>query len=99
MAKIVLNNEEFGFQGYNRNTYFNGENITSTGYITGLSGSDLPARLEALAESALTSIIIKKEDNTVIYSLTNLNAKINSIDENYNGIDAVLTSLNLQFNQ
>lgn len=99
MAKIILNNEEFDFQGYNRNTYFNGDSITSTGYVNGLTGTNLAQRLYALAEEPLTSIAIKKDDDTVIYTLANLNAKVNSIDENYNGIDAVLTNLNLQFNQ
>lgn len=99
MAKIILNDEEFSFQGYNRNTYFNEDSMNSNAYISTLRGPNLASRLQALAESTITSISIKKEDETVIYSLTNISAKINSIDESYNGDDAINTNLNIQFNQ
>lgn len=98
MAKIILNNEEFNFLGYNRNTYFTGDSMNSTAYITTMSGDNLNSKLQSLAQNSIESIVIKMEDNTVIYSLNNIDAKINSIDESYNGIDAVNTNLNIQFN-
>lgn len=98
MAKIILNNEEFNFLGYNRNTYFTGDSMSSTAYITTMSGDNLNSKLQSLAQDSIESIVIKMEDNTIIYSLDNINAKINSIDESYNGVDAVNTNLNLQFN-
>ncbi len=97
MAKIILNNDEFDFLGYNRNIYLNGEDIVSTGYISSISGDNLDSKLNILMQETIESIIIKK-DNDIIYSINNLNAKIVSIDESYNGDDAINTNLNLQFN-
>ena len=99
MAKIILNNEEFDFQGYSRNTYFNEDTMSGTGYISGVSGSNLATRIQALAFQPITSITIKKSDDTVIYSLENIDVKIQSVDEAYNGVDMVITNLNLIFNQ
>ena len=96
MAKIILNNEEFDFQGYNRNTYFNNENLSSNAYISGLNGENLNARLVALAQTTIGSLIIKNDDK-VIYSLENIHAKVMNIDENFNGTDMININLNLQF--
>lgn len=98
MSTITLNNEEFNFTSYNRNTYFSADSMSSSGYIGGLEGANLATRLQALAQTSITSITIKKEDETVIYSLQDIDAHITNIDESYNGIDMVITNLNLQFN-
>ena len=97
MAKIILNNEEFDFSGYNRSIYFSDENMTSNGYISNLRGTNVANRLSDLAQETITSITIKK-DNDVIYELDNIDAKINTMDESYNGDDAVITNVNIQFN-
>lgn len=96
MAKIILNNEEFNFLGYNRNTYFNGDTIQSNAYISALDGENLPTRLQTLAEDTITSIKIKVNDE-IIYNLTNLDAKISNFDEAFNGSDAVNTNVNINF--
>ena len=97
MAKIILNNEEFDFSGYNRSIYFSDENMTSNGYISNLRGTNVTNRLSDLAQETITSITIKK-DNDVIYELDDIDAKINTMDESYNGDDAVITNVNIQFN-
>lgn len=100
MAKIILNDEEFAFSGYSRTTYFNAdETISSSGYIGDLRGNNLATRISALAQEPITFLSIEKDDGTEIYTLNNINAKINSMDESYNGTDMIMTNLNLQFNQ
>lgn len=98
MAKIILNNEEFDFTNYNRTTYFSENTITGNGYIGGLKGTDLTTRLETLARNPITSLSIKTDDSRVIYSLNNINATINNMDENYDGVSDVNIGLNIQFN-
>lgn len=97
MAKIIFNNEEFQFGGYNRNIYFSNDTITSTGYVNMITGTNVANRLQELMNDPITSIVIKKDDDTVIYSLDNLQAQITNIDENFNGNDQVVTNLGLKF--
>lgn len=100
MAKIILNNEEFIFINYNRNTYFSEEEITSNGYINGIGGENARSRLDTLGQETITSITIKNNYNITIYSLENIEAKIVNIDESYaDGQDGVTISLNIKFNQ
>ena len=97
MAKIVLNEQAFDFDSYTRNTYFNGESITSSAYIGNMRGADLANTLAELGTEAITSISITVNDEP-IYTLSNINAHINSMDESFNGVDQINTNLNLQFN-
>jgi hypothetical protein len=100
MAKIILNNEEFVFTNYNRNTYFNEEEITSNGYINGISGENARSRLDALGQETITSIAIKNNYDITIYSLENIEANVTNIDESYaDGQDNITISLNIKFNQ
>ena len=98
MAKIIINDIEFDFTGYSRSTYFSEDSINSNGYVGGLNAEGLNEKLEALAQTSITSISIKRDDDTVIYSIENLDAKIISIEESYNGMDSMNTNINLQFN-
>lgn len=97
MAKIILNEQEFDFDGYTRNTYFNDDSISSSGYIGNIQGANVANALAGLGEDGITSISIKVGEN-VIYNLTNINAHITSIDESFNGVDKVNTNINLLFN-
>lgn len=97
MAKIIFNNEEFQFGGYNRNIYFSNDTITSTGYVNMITGENVANRLQELMNDPITSIAIKKDDDTIIYSLDNLQAQITNIDESFNGNDQVVTNLGLKF--
>jgi len=46
MAKIILNNEEFNFDGYTRNAYFNTETENNNNvYINNIRGNNLNTRL------------------------------------------------------
>ena len=102
MAKIILNNEEFNFDGYTRNTFFgadaaNEESLTSNAYITGLKGENLITRLNALSYTPITSlqIVVGRE---VIYALSDITARFTSMDESFNGNDAMNVNLNIKFN-
>lgn len=97
MAKIILNSTEFDFDGYNRNTYFSDDSINSTAYISNLRCQDLANVLTTLTEEPITSIEIEVDDEP-IYTLSNINARVSSMDESFNGVDKVNTNLNLQFN-
>lgn len=102
MAKIILNNEEFNFDGYTRNTFFgtdaiNKEFITSNAYITGLKGENLITRLNALSSTSITSLQIVVAGE-VIYTLSDITARFTSMDESFNGIDTINVNLNIQFN-
>lgn len=94
MNIIKFNNEEFEVESYNKNTNFSGEIITSNGYCS-LRNANM-ANLTALAQTTITSIEIV-HDGTSIYKIENLNAKINSIDENFGG-DRMFVNINLVFN-
>lgn len=99
MAKIILNNEEFNFDGYTRNAYFNtGTENNNNVYINNIRGNNLNTRLQELLENDITSIAIKVDDQ-IIYTLSDIHAKIYSMDEAYNGVNAVTTNINIQFNQ
>ena len=97
MAKIILNSTEFNFDGYSRNTYFSENSINSTAYINNLRCPDLANVLNALSEEPITSIEIEVDDEP-IYTLSNINAHVNSMEESFNGVDRVNVNLNLQFN-
>lgn len=98
MAKIILNNEEFNFSDYSRNIQFDNGVPKGSGQIGYLTGADVSERLIPFGNTTITSIIIKKDDNTIIYSLEDIEAKITSIDEVFNGFDEVYTNLIFQFN-
>lgn len=97
MVKLVFNtNNEFNVTAFNRNTTFNGEEISSSAYCNITYTSENSATLHELALSPITSIQIKK-DNEVIYDAGNITARITYIDETLN-TDFIAINLNLQFN-
>lgn len=93
MNVIKLNNLEVEVESYNKNTYLNDGVVMSTAYCT-LKTNDTTA-LNAMMLETITSIEIK-HDGTVIYSLGNLNARIDSITESLTE-DRVVVNLNLAF--
>lgn len=93
MNVIKLNNLEVEVEAYNKNTYVNDGNVMSTAYCT-LKTNDTTT-LNAMMLETITSIEIK-HDGTVIYSLGNLNARIESITESL-ADDRVIVNLNLAF--
>lgn len=93
MTTIKLNNTEFEVESYNKNTYFTGENIMSNANCS-IKVVDMNT-LNALVPVAITSIQIKY-DNNIIYNLTDVNAKIDSINEYLNG-DHMNTNVNFTF--
>lgn len=93
MNVIKLNNLEVEIEVYNKNTYVNDGVVMSTAYCT-LKTTDTTT-LNAMMLETITSIEIK-HDGTVIYSLGNLNARIESITESL-ADDRVIVNLNLAF--
>lgn len=96
MVTMILNNTlEFEFNDYSRNTYFGGESVTSEGYINGIKSPNASSELDDYADEPITSIKIKKDDE-VIYNLTDISAKVVSINEGYNG-NNVYVNVTLRF--
>ena len=94
MNVIKFNDTSFEVESYNKNTYFNGETVNSNANCT-IKANDM-AVVNALAEDPITSIEIR-HDGEVIYTLTNINAKVESINEYLNG-DRMSVGVNLTFN-
>lgn len=78
MNKIKFNNSEFELVNYNRNTYFNGDSITSNGSCS--IKTDEYSNLQELGENPITSIQITHDDE-IIYNLNNINARATTIGE------------------
>ena len=93
MNTIKLNNTTFEIENYNRNTYFGGETINSTGSCS-LTNADI-ADVNELGSTTITTLQIY-HDNTLIYDLQDINAKIDSINEYLNG-DRVSISVSFTF--
>lgn len=93
MTTIKFNNTVFEVESYNKNTFFNGEEITSNANCT-IKMTDM-APLNALTQTTITAIQIHY-DNTLIYDLQDVSAKIDSIGE-YLNTDRMSISVNLTF--
>lgn len=93
MNTIKFNNLELEVESYNKNTYLNDGNITSTGYCAVLT-NDIAALNELMTET-ITDIEIKHDGN-IIYSLDNLSARIDTISESLSG-DRININLNIAF--
>ena len=93
MNIIKLNQLELRVESYNKNTYFTGENITSTGNCTVIT--DNMDALNALAEDEITLIQIY-HDSELIYNLSDISAHIDSINE-YLTDDHISISINISF--
>ena len=93
MNTIKFNDVEFVVENYNKNTYLNGETITSNANCT--IRTDNMTALNALMQTKITSIQITYNE-TVIYDLQNISAHIDSTSE-YLNTDRVNITLNLTF--
>ena len=85
MNTLILNgltNAPFTLKNYNRNTSFDLENHTmnSVAYFDIDSSSAATAALQEMGQTEITSIIINHND-TEIYNLSNITAKIATINE------------------
>lgn len=96
MYTLILNETNFQINSFGRNTYFQEDgSYTSNGYMNFVNSNNLAATLHALAQEPITSLIIKL-NNEVVYNAGEINARIQSIDENLNG-DTMNINLNIQF--
>lgn len=94
MNKIKFNNEvELQVESYSKTTFFNDDTINTTANCSVVT-DDLAA-LHALASDKITSIIITCNDN-VIYNLSNIDAKIENINEYLAG-ERMYINVNLAF--
>ena len=91
MITIKLNDMECTLLTFNNNTYFNDNSAsgTITCEVEVVDADDI----QTLGESPITSLIIEKNDE-VIYRMTKLNAKLNSINEYLMG-ETMHTTLNI----
>lgn len=84
MTKLILNSTEFTINGYNRYTNINDDGVQSNATVL-FPGNSQYAELTHVG--AISSLAIETDGSTV-YSLSNLNAKIASINENL--IDGIM---------
>lgn len=94
MNTIKFNNTEFELESYNRNTYFNGETVSSNAGCGIIAAN--ATEIDALAESTITSLQIY-HDNELIYDLQNIEAHVSSISE-YLNTDRINITINIEFN-
>lgn len=86
MNTLILNDlttTPFTLKSYNRSTTFDVENnyaMNSTAYFDIDSSAEVTAALQTIGQTAITSIEIQ-HDGDSIYSLTDLNAHISTINE------------------
>lgn len=93
MNTIKINNLELTVESYNKNTYFNGQTIASNATCNVVT-SDINA-LHELMEEEITSIQIFYNE-TLIYNLQNITARIESINE-YLNTDRMNININFTF--
>lgn len=94
MTTIKFNDNAWEVASYSKNTYFNGETITSNASC-GLKVTNTN-ELQAMAPEPITTIKILKDD-TVIYDLEDIDARIENINE-YLDTDHMSVTVNLIFN-
>ena len=93
MNKIKFNNIELEVESYSKNTYFSDGVISSSATCQVI----LPdfALIDTLMEEDITSIQIYYND-TLIYNLSNINARMNNINE-YLNVERMVVNMNLVF--
>lgn len=96
VKKIILNNNyEFLISSFSRNTYNQDGRLVSTIYVSLLNPtSETSEQLRALAAYAITSLAIEV-DNETVYSLSEIEGRINSIDESLGDDGAMRTSFTM----
>lgn len=93
MNKIKFNNTEYEVESYSKNTSFSGETIVSNAYCAIIT--DDVASLNTLAQTTITSIQIYHNE-VLIYNLSDISAKIDSINEYLQG-ERMGINVNLTF--
>ena len=95
MIEIILNNAHFGINSFSRNTYFNGNTIESNAYFDVTNFSDAVATIHSLVDVPITTLLIKKGDQT-IYDAGEINARITNLNESLSG-EQMLSNVNIRF--
>lgn len=93
MNIIKLNQLELEVESYSKNTFFTGENITSSGNC--VVTTDNIEALNTLAENEITLIQIY-HDSELIYDLSDISAHIDQINE-YLANDHMSININISF--
>lgn len=94
MTSIILNSTEFNFGAYTRQLLFNKDHVLDSIYIGELSSETLQVDILPLTTTVINQIQIK-QDNNIIYNITNLNAHIDSVTELYLN-DTIVTNLEIK---
>lgn len=96
VKKIILNNNyEFLISSFSRNTYNQDGRLVSTIYVSLLNPtSETSEQLRALASYAITSLVVEV-DNETVYSLSEIEGRINSIDESLGDDGTMRTSFTM----
>ena len=98
MAKIYLNEAEYTVRSFSRSTSFVNNTINSYGYCSLERGTENANDIYALALSPITSLIIKTDDDELIYDAGQISAQINNIDEVLEQ-DHINLSMNIRFTE
>ena len=94
MNTIKFNEHTYDVESFNKNTYFNDNNVTSSASCS-IKTNDITS-LHALAAEGVSSLQIY-HDGTLIYNLSDISGRLNSIDE-YLSDDHVNINLSFTFN-
>lgn len=95
MKTLILNNEEFEITSFNKYTSIQRDSVRSNATINMASNTDYD-RLYAMGDDTITSLVIKNGEKT-IYSLSNISARIESMNEIMEDDDVRLV-VNIDFN-
>lgn len=95
MNKIILNEEEFILENFNKNTSYNNGVIISTGFAAIIT-EDITT-VKALAAKPITKIQVYHDDQ-LIYNLVNTNAHVDSISE-FLANDHMSININMTFKE
>ncbi len=99
MISMVLNDQSahaFEISSFSRTTSFNAEGANSYGYVGVIPSPSTVAFLQTIGVSGINSIELKNENGESIYTLADIEATIQNIDENLNG-DNMSVNMNLNF--
>lgn len=98
MVRIKFNNSEdyiFALNGYSRNTNFEGGNMNSYIYVNLTPSANVLTKLQRLGVGTITDIELLRENDESIYSISEIEGHIGSIDESLQG-DEIYINMNIR---
>lgn len=98
MITIIFNgaaSKAIELASFNRSTVFDNGTMSSMAYFNVVNTANTAGWLQEFGLAGITSLEIRHDSET-IYKLTNLNARLSSINESLNGSE-IAVSINVEF--